>query len=207
MAWKTAQGYTASDVNGNKSGLPALADGEPLLAATLNKLLRDLQPASYNAQLAGVLYGGQCESGTLDVKIPSGTSYFAKQVWTSDAVHSVNVPDEATTYIWGCSDGVIRTTATTTPPDGFDAYTACIITRATAKSGYATIDNTVQQRARFAATANRSAIDTGGFMPKPSSVPADQVFVIGEGHEEIFYGPFEVNGILVTNGRSKTEDW
>lgn len=207
MGWRTSQGYTPADVNGNLEGLPELSDGVPLLAATMNKLLRDLQPASYNAQFAGVLAGGVCYTEALDVKIPAGTSYFAKQVWTLDALQSVSVSDDATTYLWGCSDGVIRVTDDTNPPDGFDATTACILTRANAANGYATIDNTVQQRARVARGDNRFVSDNGGFMPQPISIPEGVTCLIDVGFQYIFQCPFEVNGTLIVNGRGKTEVW
>lgn len=141
------------------NGLQGVSDGEPFIAATQNADEQDLQAPCAYANLAGFLTGGNCTAAALNVTIPAGTSYFAKSVWITSGAIVVGVPDSATTYLWGCSDGIIRPTTTLVLPTGFDAQSACLLVKAVAVSGVITLDNTVRQRGRYADRATRKVQD------------------------------------------------
>lgn len=191
----------------NAVGLIPLVTGEPVIADDMNATFEDLQTPTMYSGLPGVLSGGQCSAALLAVTIPAETIWYARQVWRLESNRVENVADAQTTYLWGCSDGLIRQTNTTTPPTDFTTRTACILCKIVASGGVALVDNTVQQRARYADASGRMVADTGGFMPEPTSVPTGMVFVVAEGHQEVFQCPYEVNGTLVINGRGKTEEW
>jgi hypothetical protein len=60
------------------------------------------------------------------------------------------VPDNAVTYLWACSDGAIRQTATNAAPTGWSAsLNCCLLVKVTLASGTPTVDLTVQQRAAY----------------------------------------------------------
>lgn len=150
---------TAPAVQAN--GYIGLTAGQTVKAAYVNADDGDGQSPSAFALLSGILGTCTCTVSSLNVTIPSGTQYYARTVWLAGSAVVQAVGDNATTYIWGCSDGIIRTTSSTTPPTLFDGRSACLIVKATAVSGVVTLDLTVQQKGRYADYAARIVYDGG----------------------------------------------
>lgn len=159
MAFTTEGGTGSGLFDYGDAGILEVAADEVLFASDLHAIHESLQAAPAYSHLAGVMEGGVCGAVGLNVIIPAGTRYFAWQEWYTADSYSQAVPDDDVTYIWGCSDGQVRTTDSTTPPASFDARTAALITKATAAAGVVTIDNTVQQKARFANSSTRQVTD------------------------------------------------
>ena len=158
MAFATMAGNAPSSVA--HSGLIEATSGLPYSAAALNSALEDLQTPAKWGLLAGVLVTGVITGSGLNVAFPAGFTYFAGQVWKCGATTTINVPDTSVSYIWGCSDGQLRTSASAaTVPAGFDSRSACLLCKATAAGGVATVDVTVQQKARSADSAARKVAD------------------------------------------------
>lgn len=187
------------------SGLKEWASGDALAATDLITDLRDEQEAARLGLLSGLLAGGVCTASALNVTVPVDTVYFARSVWqvvTSAAV--IGVPDNATTYLWGCSDGQIRQTSTTTPPTSFDNTTACIIIKATAVSGVITLDFSVAQWARQAWGAARVTTENNpSFAPVMDTVPLGATVIIPVGSQQQLFGSLQVSGSLIVRGRLK----
>ncbi len=143
----------------NAMGLQGVTTGMPLQADAYNADARDIQEGHVQALLAGILAGGTCTAaGALNITIPSGSTWYARQVWTLNADVTIGVAASVTTYVWGCSDGVIRQT-TSGLPSGFDATTAVLLTTATATSSTASVSNTGQHIARQVDRSNRVVTD------------------------------------------------
>lgn len=140
-------------------GLNEWVTGDMPTAAEFNANFREGIAVSDRALLSGLLAGGVCTALDLDVTIPSGTTYYARVGWTLTDDEVVAVPDEQTTYIWGCADGVLRQTDTNAPPTGFDGDTACLITKAVASGGSAVVDNSVGQWARRVDSSTRTVTE------------------------------------------------
>lgn len=156
MAIHTASGQDSGTVGGH--GVPTL--GNTVLTATiLNNLNIDLLSTLKALCLSGVVAGGVCTVSGLTVTIPSGTTYYAEMLWSLTSNATVSVVNGTTVYIWGCSDGVIRTTTSTTPPTSFTTSTACIIAKATASGFVVTLDATAQQQTRYADPSARTVRD------------------------------------------------
>ena len=156
MALSTLAGSAPSQVQ--SSGLNEFIAGQPLIAATQTLDLRDLQELTRQAELAGVQIAGTITATGLSVSIPAGLQYFARQIWKASGTTTVLVPDGSTSYIWGCSDGLLRVTTSggsPTLPTGFDARSCCLICKAVAVAGTATITTALQQSARYADATNR----------------------------------------------------
>lgn len=210
MAIKTGAGLVHGDVGA--LGIKTYGANEALTASDLNNSLADEQTPAALSLLAGVLSGGACTGTTLlNVTIPSGTSYYARQVWTfdADAVLS-SVADNATTYFWGCSDGQIRNSADTTPPGGFDNRTACIITKAVALAGVVTMDNTVQQKGRYADAVNRCIVEGapligGGFLGDMDTIPLGVAAKVKVGYQKELFGRFRIIGKVTICGRVRVK--
>lgn len=217
---------TESDVY----GIRALVDGRPAVADDWNRNWRDIQESSSFSLLAGVLEGGAATASGLSVTIPSGTIYFARMVWKFTDNTTFVVPDNATTYLWGCSDGVVRQTSSPTPPQGFTTRTACILTKANASSGVASVDNSVQQKARYSDPdirliqegdalkidyTNRDVIvgrdliaqALRGLWTQKDTIALEDSTTVAAGTSTIAFSPFTVDGTLIVDGRFKTEDW
>lgn len=157
MAIQTINGTDHSAVNAQ--GLNGITNNDPILAGPFNADQADLQEASTQQMLSGVLAGGVCTASGLNVTIPSGTVWYARQCWkvTSNFVYSCT--DSQVTWIFGCADGVIRVTAGSFAyPAAFDGTTAVLLTKASA-SGTVTLLNSVQHKARVADHANRVVKD------------------------------------------------
>ncbi len=152
-------GSTGVPMAAGPAGLHEVKDGSPFYSVPHNANLRDLQEARSRSTLTGVMEGGACTADGLTVVIPAGTTYYARAVWCANADARVSVPNESTTYLWGCSEGQIRQTSVSTPPVGFTARTACLLTVATAKDSVVTLDNSAQHRANYADHDNRVTYD------------------------------------------------
>lgn len=131
-------------VNGQTTtgGALQVTSGSPLAASDLVAGLTDAAGIARQCLRAGVLAGAIPTASGLTVTIPHGTVYVAGAVWTISGGSNVVVPDASTTYIWGCADGALRTTSTTTPPTGYDATTACILCKVVASGGNSTVTMT-----------------------------------------------------------------
>lgn len=148
-----------------------------------------------------MLAGGACTADGLVITVPSGTHYLARNVWYADGNAVVSVPDEATTYIWGCADGETRITSSTTPPTGYDERTACILCRVVATSGVATVDLSVQQRARR--TIGHQVFEgSGAWAPTPDVIASGGVAHVPDGHQIRLMDALTVYGELVVFGKA-----
>ena len=136
MAIQTMAGTTPAQANAN--GLQGVKAGYPLIDTVYNGDQRDIQEGHVQALLAGVIAGGVCTASGLNVTIPNGTIYYARQVWQLTADVVISVPDAATTLLWGCCDGVIRQTASSFP-SGYDGTNSCLIAQGTASGGTMTL--------------------------------------------------------------------
>jgi hypothetical protein len=208
MAFRTVAGFNplgGSAPAANANGLFPMSG--PVSGANWDKTHLDLTQAARQQSLSGVLSGGVCTAALLVVTIPANTYYIAGGiVWYNTGAETASVSDAATTYLWGCSDGVIRPTSTTTPPTDFTAATACIITKAVAVSGVATVDNSVQQRARTADHANRVVSENAGvFAPNLDTIPATFRGVIPAGSQYPVYDKFTNAGTIVISGKLRVE--
>jgi len=168
MPWQTINGTTAA--NAGTSGLKEFAAGDALTAAYLLADMRDPQDLASYGWLPGVLTGGVCTCSDLTVTIPSGTLVACRSVWYANGAQTQDVTDDATSYVWLCSDGETRITATTTPPTSYDARTACILCRVVAASGTGVVDLSVQQRARYS-IGRYIGEGSGVFAATPDVVP------------------------------------
>jgi hypothetical protein len=89
--------------------------------------------------------------------VPVNTVYVAgAMVWKTLVGETKAATDNATNYLWGCADGELRVTSTTTPPTGFESGKSCILVKGTAVAGVVTLDHTAQQRARTSDHTNRT---------------------------------------------------
>lgn len=201
--FKTLSGAAPGDVGAG--GLRGVTDGEAIGATAFNGDQTDLQSVGMFGLLAGVLSGGACTASGLKVTIPAGTRYFARQVWEMVYSPSISVPDAATTALWGCSDGKIRQTASaSTRPDGFDPRNCCLLTVATTVAGVATVDNSLQERARYADGTSRRALENGGvWAPVPDDIPAAVEAVVPTGHQIELFDSITVAGTLTVHGKMR----
>lgn len=199
MGWKTISGTIAA--NAGASGLIEWSAGDGLAASDINANHADGQTPVMYGMPTGVLSGGICTADALVVTVPIGTHYLARNVWYSDGNATVSVSDEATTYIWGCADGELRTTANTTPPTGYDERTSCILCRVVATGGVAAVDMSVQQRARH--TVGHQVFEgSGSWAPTPDVIGPGGIAHVPDGHQLALmdnltcYGELTVYGML-----------
>lgn len=168
MPWQTLNGTTAA--NAGTSGLKEFASGDAIGATELLRDMKDPQDALVYQTAPGVLYGGVCTCSALTVTIPTGTLVFCRSVWHANGAMTQVVTDDATTYVWLCSDGETRITANTTPPTSYDTRSACILCRVVAASGTGVVDLSVQERARYS-TGRYVGEATGVFAATPDVIP------------------------------------
>lgn len=148
-------GVGASQVGSN--GLKAFSASSALAADDLNNTYKDVQlPLTYLLQ-PGVTTTGSITASGLVVSFPSGFAFFAQNVWTNNATVTTTVTDGTTTYIWGCSDGNLRKTSSSTQPTGYTGSGSCLLCSATASGGTATIDISAQQLSTIGNKVNASA--------------------------------------------------
>ena len=114
--------------------------------------------------LSGVLSGGVCTETALNVEVPANTIFVAGAVvWKNAAMETCGVPDDDTSYVWGCADGQLRySDAIGTQPPGFTGSLSCLLCEAVAASGVLTINNAVQWKARTADHTNHFTQEGGG---------------------------------------------
>jgi hypothetical protein len=155
MALTTLAGSTPTQVQ--TSGINEFRTG-PFVASVQTLDLRDLQELTRQSALAGVQISGAITATGLVVSIPAGLQYYARQLWVASGTTTILVPDGSTSYVWGCSDGLLRvTTSGGSPvlPTSFDARMCCLLCKAVAVAGAVTITTTLQQTARYADATNR----------------------------------------------------
>lgn len=199
MAWKTLGGTAAGAAGA--SGLVEWVAGDSLEHDVLNANMGDVQTPAQYGMPSGVLAGGVCTAAALAVTVPSGTTYYARNIWAADGNAVVSVTDESTTYIWGCADGVLRSTSSATPPSGWDERTACILCRAVATGGVATVDLSVQQRARR--TVGHQVFEgSGAWAPTPDVIVSGGVAHVPDGHQIRLMDALTVYGELVVFGKA-----
>lgn len=200
MAFTTIKGYD-----------PTQADADGLLPfgeagyTTLNKTqfrntLKELLQGRQYQNLAGVLAGGVCTASDNNVTIPANTYYIAGGiVWYNTGAEVKSGLAEGTNYIWGCSDGEIRETSSTTPPTDFTTKTACILTKGVTASGVTTLDNSFQQRARTVDGTNRIVGENAKvFAPVLDTIPAGFVGVVPSGSQYVVHGKLTLSGGKLT---------
>jgi hypothetical protein len=137
MAITTLGGTLPGSVTG--TGVRNYSTGDAVSADGLQADLGDAYAPAMYCLPAGVVLGFACTASGLDVTIPAGSVWYARQVWLVTANATVTVADNSSTYIWGCSDGGLRQTVTTLPPIGFSNYTAAIVAQVSASGGVATV--------------------------------------------------------------------
>ena len=206
MAFKTLSGQ-ADTLLAAPSGINEWVSGDTPTAAEFNNNLADAYGYPYYSVLAGVMSGGVCTFATLVVTVPTSTIYYARQLFVSDSGTNITVPDAATTYVWGCSDGELRITSSTTPPASFDTRTACILCSVAASGGVITsIDLAVQQRCRYADPANRVQGENAGlWAPIPDSIPSGLTLDIPTDHQITVWDELLVTGTVYVSGKLRLE--
>jgi len=159
MAIKTRGGTAQSQVNAK--GLIGATTNGVLLATNYNADQSDLQEPAAQQMLAGLLAGATCTESGLNVTIPSGTTWYARQIWYLDADYIQGVANNVTSWIFGCCDGIIRVTqgSSMSYPSSFDGSTAVLITKAQAVTGVITLTNALQHLARQVNHSTRQVTD------------------------------------------------
>src|ERR1700679_1478537 len=215
MTFETPSGYTAGQLNENG----VLAFSGPLRSADLVDSFEDGQEPAHWGLLPGVLVASAITGSGLTLSFPDGYAYYARQVWVSVGISSV-ILSNMTLYLYGCSDGQVRTSATETPPAGWDDTSSCLLCLAVGSGGNLTITQAgVQQLARYANPATRviqdgaitndagnSRIITQGFMPQMTNIPAGVTVDVPAGYQWRVYGPFSGAGIMTVEGSVLGED-
>lgn len=199
MPWQTINGTTAT--NAGASGLKEFTSGHVLSATDLMRDFKDPQDAIMRQCVPGVLSGGQCTASGLTVTIPSGTTVLCRSVWYADGDMTQSVSDETTSYVWLCSDGETRVTTTTTPPAGYDERSACLLCRAVASGGNATVDLSVQQRARASTTDRYVGEGSRWFGGIADVVPSAGWAEVPDGSQVVLYDEITVYGTLRCMGK------
>lgn len=202
MPWQTVNGTTAA--NAGTSGLKEFAAGDTIGATELLRDMRDPQDALVYQTAPGVMYGGACTVAGLTVTIPSGTLVFCRSVWYANGAMTQVVTDDATTYVWLCSDGETRITANTTPPATYDARSACILCRCVASSGTAVVDLSVQERAAYSAGRYVGG-GTGAFSAVPDVIPDSGYGVVADERQMHIMDDLTVYGELIVHGKLRVE--
>lgn len=206
MAFTTLQGFTPTQTAETANGVPNWGDSatgfQTPSGADWQNAFVDGFASSNRQHLSGVLSGGVCTAALLVVTVPANTYYVAGGVvWFNASAETTSVTDGATNYVWGCSDGLLRTTTTTTPPTDFEDGKACILTMAVSTGGVATLDNSLQERARSADYTNRVIGENSGvFAPVLATLPSGGVFVIPSESQYNVIGNWYNYGTLVNNG-------
>lgn len=200
MAWQTISGTAQASVGA--SGLKEFAANAPLFASELNRDFQDVQAPALYALASGVLAGGVCTASGLTVTVPAGTLYYARAVWLSDSAMHYTVPDGATTYLWGCADGIVRMTSTLAPPGGWNYRTACLLCRATTSGGIAVADNSVQWLARQI-TAGHQVQETAGVYPLADYVADGSALSVPDRTQMQIMDSLTVYGALAVYGKAR----
>lgn len=199
MSFQTLSGLLSAAVGTN--GLKAYS-AAPLASADLNNTFGDGQGPTVYGLASGVLAGGACTASVLNVTIPAGTAFYARQVWVNAADIVQPVTDSATSWIWGCSDGQVRVTtgATISLPGGWDGASACLLTKAVASGGAAVVDNAQAQLARRVDNTNRLTNDFGVFA-QAAVVPSGATAIVPSGYQRSWFARLSVQGRLSVRGR------
>jgi hypothetical protein len=194
-------GFTTAQTDGD--GLRPVT-GSPTQAQWEGTFKDIMQPFLYET-LAGVIEGDVCTASVLDVTIPINTVYVAGgMVWKTLVGEVQAVTNDATTYIWGCADGELRVTSTTTPPTGFEGGKSCIIVKAVAASSVVTLDHSVQQKAMVAASRMMS-LNNMGLFPSVDSIPSGAAATIPQNSQYRVFESFTNAGSLIIQGKLRIE--
>lgn len=212
MAFKTLSGFGISGTTGGvgSNGLIQLgtAPYASPAAASWNGLLGDFLAMARKSLLSGIIAGGVCTIATLAITIPTGTAFLAGgQYWVSDSTTQVNVTDIPTTYVWGCSDGIFRLTTDTTPPTGFDDNRSFILLKASGTGGgAATIDLSVQQKARVVSPTSRFLTENAaGIAPVADTIPLGSSVSVPLGSQLAIMDKLTISGSLTIQGKIRVQ--
>lgn len=126
----------------NDDGYREWVTGETPTAAEFNADRYDALATHARANVSGMTSDPTCTASGLTVTVPVGTSWYARVGWevVTSAV-TVDVPDDSDSWLFCCSDGNIRGSASASPPAGFDAETSCLLCKVSAAGGTATVLN------------------------------------------------------------------
>lgn len=160
MGFTTLQGFTAAQTDDTGNGVPNWGDAasgfQTIKGANLQNSFLDTLHEARLQHLPGVVSGVVCTVAGLVVTVPANTIFIAGgMAWTNTSGENASVADNATSYLWGKSNGELEVMTTTDIPIDFEDGRACLIVKAVAASGVVTLDHSVQQRARTADFANR----------------------------------------------------
>jgi hypothetical protein len=214
MAIKTiAQLDPAGTVGGvpvGTSGLKEWTNSDGMYGTHLTADFKDVQAISSHQLLCGVTAGGVCTGSALTVTVPSGTEVYAFVMWTLDANATYLVGDNLVTYLWLCSDGIVRQTFTTTQPATFLRNQCCLLCKYTTVAGVGTMDLSVQDQARTVSALYRTilelnAVNGFGFQSMPDVFPVGSAVTIPANYTARVFDGFVNNGTIVVNGRLRVE--
>lgn len=202
MGFTTLGGY-AADSTVDANGIKAFAAQTILPASDLTDSYLDTQGVAVYGLLPGIIAGGVCTAASLTLTIPSGTVFLARTIWVANASVTVALNDNTTVYIWACSDGEMRTTASAfTLPTGYDARSCCLMCKVTTASGVATVDITVQQKARASDPTGRMVSENNPCIaPVADTIPSTATAVIPTGSQLQVFDTLTINGVLTINGK------
>lgn len=198
--WETLTGMPADQVGAE--GLTLFQSGQPLPALALNRDFGEVQHPTAYALATGVIAGGQCTATGLTVLVPAGTMYYARVIWWTPDGTSYVVPDGVTRYFWGCADGVVRVIPGSGPPDGWDHRSACLLCRVVSSGGQATIDLSVQWRARLAQT-NNVVQEVPGCYPVCDRIPDGASLRIPDNSQIQWMDSLSIYGSLEIRGKGR----
>lgn len=215
MALTTINGLSPASSTGaypvGNVGVFEYASGYSFTGDDLTKDFKDAQAAPALSLPSGILAGGTCTSSGVLVNVSAGIYYYATSVWWGQTDTSITVTDNATTYIWGCSDGNLRITSTTAPPLGFTRSQACLIVKCTATSGVVVFDYTAQDIAQTVDNTNRTLTANSshigyGWISEQDTLPATSTVTIPAGYQSALFGAVVINGVLIVGGRLRITD-
>jgi len=174
-------------------------------AAHWNGMLGDYLALLRKTFLSGIVAGGVCTVSTLTVTIPIGTAFVAGgQFWVSPTITTVIVANVAITYVWACSDGQMRQTTDTTPPTGFDDNRSFVLLIANAGAGTATLNLSVQERARtIYQSARFVSQNSPGIAPTADLIPGVGIVVVPAGSQLIIMDSMTCHGTLTVHGKMR----
>lgn len=208
MGFKTQSAFTTSQVN--SKGLIEFGTGDyknPPKEVWNGMFSDGYTPLQYSL-ISGVLAGGVCTAALLSVTVPNGTAFLAGgKYWETDADVPVTVPNNATTYIWGCQDGQLRTgSSLTVPPTGYDNNRSCLICKVLSASGTATVDNTVQQSARTVDIIGRFVSEkVAGWQPVADAIAGTSVAILPQFSQLSIFDKLTIKGKVTIQGKLRIQ--
>lgn len=208
MGFQTVNGLAESVVDDRGLIVWGSAPYDTISAAALNATLKDSQNADYYGLLPGVLVEQVLTATGLTLNVPVGLVYYARQVWVSAGTTTLLLPDNATSFVWLCADGVLRYTASASVyPTSFDGQSCALLARCVTLSGVVTtIDTSVRQYARRAYGGGRIAAENAAHWgPTPDSIPAGVTLVVPAGSQLWLFGSLSGDGVILGDGKVRVD--